>query len=66
MNTTIAIPNGSSVIIEDPSIHLLTSLLIPIISILAVVIIGILSWNYSKKQHQRTALKDIFELLQNS
>ena len=61
--TTIVIPNGSSIIIEDQSIHLLASLVIPIISILAVIITGILVWSYSKKQHERTALTAIFELL---
>jgi len=63
MNTTIEIPNGASITIQDPIISLLTSLVIPIISILAVIIIGVLTWSYSKKQHERSALTAIFDLL---
>lgn len=64
--TTIIIPNGSSVIIENPLFHLIASLVIPVISIIAVIIVGVLSWQYSKKQHERSAMQYVFELLQQS
>lgn len=66
MNTTITIPSGSSIIIEEPIIHLLSSLVIPLISITAVIVIGVLTWDYSKKQHERAIMKDIFAILGES
>jgi len=51
---------------EDSFLSIFSSILIPIISIIAILIIGIVTWRYNKKQHDRTAMIDVFHMLNNS
>jgi hypothetical protein len=62
----IKITNGTiplDVSIEDPFTSFISTLLIPLISIVVVSLIGLFTWKYSKKQYERNAINDIFNML---
>ncbi len=55
--------SSSSISIQDPFLNVITTITIPIISIIAISLIGALTWQYSKKQHERSALVDVFKII---
>lgn len=65
----IQINNGTiplELSIQDPFLSIFSSVIIPFISVIAIIIVGVITWRYNKKQHERTAIVDIFHMLNNS
>ena len=60
------VTSTSEITITDPYIVILGSILVPIISVIVVSLIGVATIRYTKKQHERNAMMDLFKMLSNT
>jgi len=60
------VTSTSEITITDPYTVLFGSLLVPIISVIVVSLVGVVTIRYTKKQHDRNAMMDLFKMLSNT
>jgi hypothetical protein len=66
MEIQINATTPAEISIVDPLTGIIGSIIVPIISTIVIALIGVYTMKYNKKQHDRSAIIDLFEMLNNS